>query len=189
MAEVVFTEEQLQQKCAEWQKRLRLQDWIVKIRLCRAHELPIGSLAHVHYTVEKKMASIRITDPVDYPPDSMVPYDMENSLVHELLHLHLAPITGDKASIEEEQAIECITSGLLGVHRSQSQKESIIEKGDIVVLDDGYLYKVTGGQSDGYIEVDKKYMPGNDNIDTEKRIKISGVIKHIKGANVQKRTA
>lgn len=122
MEEVIFTEEQLRQKCLEWQRRLRLQDWIVKVRMCRQHELPVGSLAHVHYVVEKKMATVRITDPADYPPDSMFPYDMENSLVHELLHLHFAPLTGDESSVEEEQAIECITSGLLTALRSDSAK-------------------------------------------------------------------
>lgn len=125
MQEVIFTEDQLQQKCSEWQKRLRLQDWIVKARMCRAHELPVSSMAHVHYVVEKKMASIRIVDPVDYPPDSMVPYDMENSLVHELLHLHFAPLTGDESSVVEEQAIECITSALLNANRPTAYETDI----------------------------------------------------------------
>ncbi|MCM3573295.1 hypothetical protein M3172_08815 [Mesobacillus subterraneus] len=121
MPEVIFNDEQLQEKLKEWQKRLRLQDWIIEARICRIHELMPDSLANIHPTLEKKAALIKIMDPIDYDPTFMLPYDMENSLVHELLHLHLWPITGDdeerKHHIAEEQAIECITSGLLSALR------------------------------------------------------------------------
>lgn len=121
MPEVIFNDEQLQEKLKEWQKRLRLQDWIIEARICRIHELMPDSLANIHPTLEKKAALIKIMDPIDYDPTFMLPYDMENSLVHELLHLHLWPITGDdeegKHHTAEEQAIECITSGLLSALR------------------------------------------------------------------------
>ena len=122
MEEVILTDEQLQEKLKEWQERLRLQDWIVRARICRRHELPSNSQGRVYVTLSKKMANILILDPVDYEPDNMLPQDMENSLVHELLHLHLWPITGDDEEgiyrIAEEQAIESITSGLLHALRN-----------------------------------------------------------------------
>jgi hypothetical protein len=122
MEEVILTQEELGQKLQEWQKRLRLQDWIIKVRTARAYELPEASMACVNSTLENKTASILILDPIDYEPGLMLPQDMENSLVHELLHLHLLPIHGDDDSkhVAVEQAIECIASGLIAAHRENT---------------------------------------------------------------------
>ena len=79
----------------------------------------------VSYEVTKKMAHINILDPIDYPEFAMIEHDMENTLVHELLHLHFAPISkefvaGDEQyQLFEEQAIESISSGLIAVERKQ----------------------------------------------------------------------
>ncbi|MBO0962008.1 hypothetical protein J1P26_20080 [Neobacillus sp. MM2021_6] len=119
MEEVILTEEQLQEKLIEWQKRLRLQDWIIKARICRIHNIPNEAMACVIPTLSKKMALIKILDPNDYDPDLVFPQDMENSLVHELLHLHFEPLgLDDDKHTELEQAIECIASGLLSAIRS-----------------------------------------------------------------------
>lgn len=124
MEEVLFTKNQLQDKLLEWQKRLRLQDWIIKVEFKRAYDFPDEALARVNPTLEKKHAFIYLLDPVDYDPGFMVPYDMENSLIHELLHLHLWPITGNDEEgihrISEEQAIESITSGILSAYRKDN---------------------------------------------------------------------
>jgi hypothetical protein len=122
MAEVILSEEQLQTKLKEWQKRLRLQDWIIKVRIARIHELQEGSMAQVRSTLLNKTAMILILDSNDYEPGLMLPQDMENSLVHELLHLHLEPIhlEDDSKQVAVEQAIECITSGLLAAHRENA---------------------------------------------------------------------
>ena len=119
MSEVVFTQDQLQEKLLEWQKRLRLQDWIIKVKLVRERDMNLdGVQGEVFWVIEKKMATIRILDPIDYPPDEMEPQDMENILVHELLHLHFAPLRYDGFSeIAEEQAIESITSGIIASYR------------------------------------------------------------------------
>lgn len=123
MEEVIFTDEQLQEKLKEWQKRLRLQDWIITAKIKRGRDLSNDSQANVHYVLPKKMATISIMDPIDYPPDSMVPQDMEDSLVHELLHLHFAPISDDddddKYYTAMEQMIESIASGLISAIRKQ----------------------------------------------------------------------
>jgi hypothetical protein len=116
LEEVILTKEQLQQKCNEWQKRLRLQDWIITVKICRYHETDEGRQAEVTWALSKKMASIKVVNSNDYPPDCMAPQDMENALVHELLHLHFAPLTKgqeDDLYIQEEHAIESITSGLI----------------------------------------------------------------------------
>jgi hypothetical protein len=124
MEEVILTQEELEQNLQEWQKRLRLQDWIIDAKIKRDRDLPGNVEASVNWVLTKKMASISILDPMDYPPDAMVPQDMENSLVHELLHLHLAPISNygndDNYQIFEEQAIESIASGLIAAYRENA---------------------------------------------------------------------
>ena len=119
MREVIFTQDQLQQKLLEWQKRLRLQDWIISIKLVRERDMDLeGVQGEVFWVIEKKMATIKILDPIDYPPDNMEPQDMENTLVHELLHLHFAALKYDGDNhIAEEQVIESIASGILTAYR------------------------------------------------------------------------
>lgn len=119
MTEVIFNPEQLQKKLFEWQKRLRLQDWLITIEIVRERDFSMeGVLGEVHWVLEKKMAKIKIIDPIDYPPDSFEPQDMENTLVHELLHLHFAPFKYDGDNyVAEEQAIESIASGILTAYR------------------------------------------------------------------------
>lgn len=125
MEERVFTDEELQKKLIEWQRILRLEDWIIEARIVREREMGRPGLAHVYWTLGKKMATISILDPVDYPEDCMAPLDMEDSLVHELLHLHFAPISDHFSKDDpiyntfEEQAIESIASGLISAARGK----------------------------------------------------------------------
>lgn len=120
MAEVIFKEDELKSRLAEWQKILRLQDWIIDVSICRERDMRLSdNCGECEWNLYKKMAWIRILDPVDYPPDSMKPQDMELTLVHELLHLHLAPLDDDKKDIAIEQAIEAISGGLVDVHRKE----------------------------------------------------------------------
>ena len=116
-------DEQLQQALAEWQKILRLQDWIIKASIRRERDMYLAnSSAAVRYNYEKRMAFIHIMDPIDYEPDLMVPQDMEISLVHELLHLHYAGFDQtEKGTIEYalvEQSIEAISRALVELKRS-----------------------------------------------------------------------
>lgn len=123
---VILTEEQLQAKCLEWQKLLRLQDWHVKVYVKRDRDLMLGKKAGVcRWTIAKKMAIIQVLDPTDYDPDTPWEQDMELTLVHELLHLHLAPFDNFEDSPLEtavEQAVESISEGLVTLRRAQKEK-------------------------------------------------------------------
>lgn len=119
---VIYTEEELRSKCAEWQKILRLQDWIVNVRIKRRSDMSDGNFdAQIHVTLPNRVATIYILDPIDYDSRSELPQDMEQHLVHELLHIHLYPITGKfeegLLQIAEEQAIEAISWGLIALKR------------------------------------------------------------------------
>ena len=122
---MIFTQEELEKKLSYWQKRLRLQDWILEVRILRAREMAGEYAAQVNWTLSKKMATIHILDQVDYPPDCMDSRNMENDLVHELLHLHFAPISDHFSEDSpvyttfEEQAIESIAYGLVNAERER----------------------------------------------------------------------
>ncbi|MCY9513310.1 hypothetical protein [Paenibacillus apiarius] len=114
----IYTEDDLRARCADWQKTLRLQDWIVVVGISRARDMQLDNCCGVcEWSLPKRMANIRILDPTDYPADSMEPQDMELTLVHELLHLHFAPMSTEDNTVPEEQAIEAISRGLVELKR------------------------------------------------------------------------
>lgn len=125
------TNEELQLACTEWQKRLRLQDWIVKPKLSRGRDMAVDSRqGECEFQLKTKIAAIRILDEVDYPENLIMDHDMEKVLVHELLHLHFAALyanTEDNSINDaQEQAIDCIAFSLVDLIREkqpQSKKE------------------------------------------------------------------
>lgn len=115
-----MTKEELKKKCAEWQKILRLQDWNVEVRMSRMSEMSDrDNLAECEYNQAKHSAIIRIIEPADYKDP--IPQDIEFLLVHELLHLHIAPFYDDEKIIEIERAINLIASGLVGLLRKVNE--------------------------------------------------------------------
>lgn len=119
---IYSTDAEVQQACEEWKKRLRLQDWFTKSGIYRERDMQLGECnGECEYQLETKMATIRIIDPLDYPEGLIVEQDMEKTLVHELLHLHFAPLyanTDDKSIKDaQEQAIDCIAHALVNLSR------------------------------------------------------------------------
>jgi len=103
-----------------WQKRLKLDDWKVKIMLARASDLKPRTLGNIHWDSETKEATIRVLDPADYElaHDAMIE-DMKFTVVHELIHLELAPllstVTRSEASRrDEEHTVNSIADAILG---------------------------------------------------------------------------
>src|SRR4051812_49909101 len=109
-----MTEKELEALLAEWQAVLRLQDWVVKVRLAESDLL--NGVAHCAATSNRKLATIRISDPEGLPRDGDGDRDMEADLVHELLHLHFDPFApSDWTSpqgVAMEQAIDLIAGAL-----------------------------------------------------------------------------
>ncbi len=120
--EIILTEEQLNDRLQYWQSKLKLSDWNIEVRICRASDMQENCAGSINWTLPNKMATISILDSIDYPEDTMEVQDMENTLVHELLHIHLAPISEDAHenehySLFEEWAICSITSALIELER------------------------------------------------------------------------
>lgn len=78
--------------CREWQERLGLLDWNVRIRFARPWEIENGALGQCDSQIQSKTAAIRILHPSDMQPDPDFPefQSIEHTVIHELLHLHCA---------------------------------------------------------------------------------------------------
>jgi hypothetical protein len=106
-----------------WQKRLNLQDWKVSVVIVPANELKPKTLGNVHWELDKKIAIIRVLDPADYRlPFNEMLQDMEFTVVHELIHLELAPVLADLHRSDanrrdEEHAVNHVADALLNLGR------------------------------------------------------------------------
>lgn len=106
--------QQLVRTCLDWQRRLRLADWRVSIELHDPEALE-GNLADVQWALSSKTAKMRLL-----APEYDLTHDMEHSIVHELLHLHLAPLGIEDETPEDdaqETAIELIAGSLVALSR------------------------------------------------------------------------
>jgi len=117
------TQDELEALCATWQRRLRLQDWRVKIRFARSLELGADTQGDCDWSLTKKMAAIRILVPGDYPPDASFSQDIEQTVVHELLHLHGAPFDRFACGSADDNAVEvmidCTAQALVAGYRNR----------------------------------------------------------------------
>lgn len=86
----------------EWQNRLGLQDW--RIKLCdkmRPDDMRLQDVVgDTEWTECSKTALIEILDPKFYG-DRIVPFDYEKTLVHELLHLKLSLVSSQVDDLQE----------------------------------------------------------------------------------------
>jgi hypothetical protein len=122
MTPKVFASEEEARECsAYWQRQLRLSDWKVKITIVRRHVLPAGRVADCTYHLASKSADIRILDQVDHHPNAdFDDRDHEVCLVHELLHLHVAPFEPKPETLKakmSEVAIESTAQALVLINR------------------------------------------------------------------------
>jgi len=116
-----FTAEKLYQ----WQKRLGLEDWKITVTLVRATELRPKTLGNIHWDLDKKTALVHVLDPADYKlPFNDMLKDMEFTLVHELIHLELAPVLADLQRTDanrrtEEHSVNRMAEALLQLERNK----------------------------------------------------------------------
>ncbi len=121
-----MTQRSLANLAKRWQKRLRLLDWKVRVKLVGQEEFDSAGRDYGHSAenshgfclnfAEGRSATIYIVNPAEVERDEEDDrVDIENTLVHEMLHLHFAPFANkhDEDSLLHEQAIESITEALL----------------------------------------------------------------------------
>lgn len=118
MAINVLDEEKLNSTIRLWQKFLRLDEWKITAEIVSGGELEENeSLGVCDYFMNLRTAKIRIADAETGDriiEDSLFfdYYDMENTLIHELLHVFLAPLNADREDIFLEQRVNHLADRL-----------------------------------------------------------------------------
>jgi hypothetical protein len=119
-----MTNRELQELCEEWQERLSLRDWRVTAEFVDTNALGDDSVGDNHWTLPLKLSTIRILED-RYIPASSIAGDAEETLVHELLHLHFAKWSDETylksdeygTPVEGEQGIDAISRALVALKR------------------------------------------------------------------------
>lgn len=115
---------QLNVLCADWQARLRLQDWDVHLHVVQQAGLNPDTHGHCHYHSVSGHAVIRLLHPAAYVCENGPAYDMEETLVHELLHLTFAGCTPEEPSAEDtamELGINRLARALVTLKREKGE--------------------------------------------------------------------
>ncbi len=117
-----LTQKQLDRWLAKWQATLRLKDWDVKAELVD-RLLIEGNDGACNHELKLRQAVIYVASKKGRP-DFVKPFDPENTLVHELIHLIFAPfqfrLEGSPECIAQEQAIDVLATALVESDRGQS---------------------------------------------------------------------
>jgi hypothetical protein len=110
----LVAENYVNQKLQIWQKRLRLENWVLTVRLVRSWELKPKTLGNIHWDKDRNTALIKVLDPVDYKlPFPDVLKDLETTIVHEMVHLHLAALPRSEATRKAEESVVTKIAGAL----------------------------------------------------------------------------
>lgn len=91
----------------QWQHLLRLDDWDVLVKLHRANEDPFN-----YGTIEadpmSKTAVMSILDPQDWKPSELTVEAVEDTVIHELIHLHFRQAGFPYEESLEEKAVHSL---------------------------------------------------------------------------------
>lgn len=116
------TEAQVADWVRLWQKRLRLEDWKIDVRIVRSSELKPDTLGNLKWNSITRTATIKVLNPTDYDiPADAVPEDMEYTVLHELIHLQLSVLPRDLNHKDvEEQVVNRIGDALMQLEKGDS---------------------------------------------------------------------
>jgi hypothetical protein len=108
-----FTEEKLR----TWQERLNLRDWNLRVQLVHPNALEPRTMGNIRWDTDTKEATISVLSSYDYKmPWLDMLDDMEFTVVHEMVHLHLASLPRSEASRRiEEHAVNELARALLNL--------------------------------------------------------------------------
>ena len=86
-----------------WQKRLGLDDWNMTLQVVRQSEIDPNAWGSSHWDIRAKTATIQVLDPRDYNlKGADLRLDMECTIVHELVHIQIAPLGQADAQVRED---------------------------------------------------------------------------------------
>jgi hypothetical protein len=113
----VLTEKQITSLCRTWQRRLRLRDWRVEVRVVEDLGDEYG---RVDYDDTELTAKIWLLG-----GDDRTSEDIERTLIHELLHLRLAAWEAPYGHPPQETAINLLADSLYAGYRRRRRQTNV----------------------------------------------------------------
>lgn len=110
--------EQANEYLREWQHRLLLDDWIIKLNFAEPNEMP-DYAGYNNFCMEKQSSIITIVKLTDDTRNRITKVYQEFTLVHELLHLKLNFVEnsdtyeGKYLEIKEHQLLDQLAKSLI----------------------------------------------------------------------------
>lgn len=119
----------------EWQGILRLRDWDLSIAWAKGHELGPNCEGDSRFSEEHRAAHLRVLREEDSEPGIVPPYNAEQTIIHELLHIPLAGwarvVKQNMAeSYEMERAINDIARALLALKHGKGVESWRVKTGN-----------------------------------------------------------
>jgi hypothetical protein len=113
----IAAQKHIENKLQIWQERLNLKDWNIRARLVHPDSLEPKTLGNINWDTDKHTATIGVLSTYNYElPYQAMLEDMEFTIVHELVHLHLASLPRSEASRRvEEHAVNELSKALLNL--------------------------------------------------------------------------
>lgn len=108
-----------------WQNRLHLSDWIIKLRLhCAPEDMNNDNVSgEVTWTECHKTAVILILDE-RYYGERILPYDADDTLIHELLHLKFC-LLGENGNDVHERVLHQVICDLAAAFNEDIRREAV----------------------------------------------------------------
>ena len=97
---IIKDKKQLIKLLKEWQHRLFLDDWIIKVAMVSEDELEEDLAGQTSFVYTTKMAMISLTEPTKDNTGRIAKYCIEQTLVHELLHCKMALMSNTNTTYE-----------------------------------------------------------------------------------------
>lgn len=117
----LITHEQLIERTIYWSKLLQVSDWYINIGIFSGKDMTEGTNGTIDVSFQTNECVIKLVDPADY--GDWGNYDMEFTLVHELLHLVINPHAESTADKYEERAINQIARALVDMEIKKEKGE------------------------------------------------------------------
>lgn len=121
-----ISQKHLDRMAAYWQHALALDDWEISVVAIKTSDMPDGSAGLGKWDNDLHRGTILVIRPEDYAKTPGLPKeqkaverDIEDTVVHELVHLRIQEFAGadaDHAKMAEEYTVVRLTNTLLRFH-------------------------------------------------------------------------
>jgi len=93
----------LDRQMKSWQRRLGLEEWNLSVRVVRQSEIDRNTWGQSEWDPDAKTGVISVLDPRDYNlKGGELRLDMECTIVHELIHIQVSPLTPPDGHVLED---------------------------------------------------------------------------------------